>query len=132
MIDLRRDGDVFVLQFDVPENRFRPDNVSAWHEALDEVEALIDNLVTESQHALADALSVQVRNAVLGDYDVAQVARDGDVPITEHDVRSDSSARFARAAQLQHGMPVRQGVRLGYEVVLPAYTTHDATVVQTV
>ena len=38
MIDLRREGDVFVLRFDAPENRFRPDNVSAWHEALDEVE----------------------------------------------------------------------------------------------
>ena len=38
MIDLRREGDVFVLRFDAPENRFRPDNVEAWHEALDEVE----------------------------------------------------------------------------------------------
>lgn len=39
MIDLSREGDVFVLRFDVPENRFRPDNVAAWHAALDEVEA---------------------------------------------------------------------------------------------
>jgi enoyl-CoA hydratase/carnithine racemase len=38
MIDLTREGDVFVLRFDVPENRFRPDNVAAWHAALDEVE----------------------------------------------------------------------------------------------
>jgi len=39
MIDLTREGDVFVLRFDVPENRFRPDNLAAWHAALDEVEA---------------------------------------------------------------------------------------------
>jgi len=39
LIDLRREGDVFVLRFDVPENRFRPENVSAWHAALDEVES---------------------------------------------------------------------------------------------
>lgn len=38
MIDLSREGDVFVLRFDAPENRFRPDNLAAWHEALDEVE----------------------------------------------------------------------------------------------
>jgi enoyl-CoA hydratase/carnithine racemase len=39
MIDLTREGEVFVLRFDVPENRFRPDNLTAWHAALDEVEA---------------------------------------------------------------------------------------------
>lgn len=39
MIDLERRGDVFVLRFDVPENRFRPENLLAWHAALDEVEA---------------------------------------------------------------------------------------------
>ncbi len=39
MIDLSREGDVFILRFDVPENRFRPDGLAAWHEALDEVEA---------------------------------------------------------------------------------------------
>ena len=38
MIDLARHGDVFVLRFDVPENRFRPDNVAAWNAALDQVE----------------------------------------------------------------------------------------------
>ena len=39
MIRLDRQGDVFVLRFDAPENRFRPDGVTAWHAALDEVEA---------------------------------------------------------------------------------------------
>jgi len=39
VIDLKRDGNVFVLQFDAPENRFRPDRVEAWNAALDEVEA---------------------------------------------------------------------------------------------
>lgn len=39
MIDLTREGDVFLLRFDVPENRFRPDNLTAWNAALDEVEA---------------------------------------------------------------------------------------------
>jgi enoyl-CoA hydratase/carnithine racemase len=39
MIDLARQGDVFVLRFDAPENRFRPDAVAAWHAALDRVEA---------------------------------------------------------------------------------------------
>ena len=39
MIHLERIGNVFVLRFDAPENRFRPERVTAWHEALDEVEA---------------------------------------------------------------------------------------------
>lgn len=39
MIDLARQGDVFVLRFEAPENRFRPDEVAAWHAALDRVEA---------------------------------------------------------------------------------------------
>ena len=39
MIDLSREGDVFILRFDVPENRFRPEGLGAWNEALDEVEA---------------------------------------------------------------------------------------------
>lgn len=38
MIDLSRQGDVFVLRFDAPENRFRPDNLAAWNTALDQVE----------------------------------------------------------------------------------------------
>ena len=38
MVDLTRTRDVYVLRFDVPENRFRPDNLAAWHAALDEVE----------------------------------------------------------------------------------------------
>jgi len=39
MIDLTREGDVFVLQMNYGENRFRPDSVALWNEALDEVEA---------------------------------------------------------------------------------------------
>ncbi len=39
MIDLSREGDVFVLRFDAPENRFTPANLALWNEALDEVEA---------------------------------------------------------------------------------------------
>ncbi|MEZ4332017.1 MAG: enoyl-CoA hydratase/isomerase family protein [Myxococcota bacterium] len=39
MIRLDREGGVFVLRFDAPENRFRPDGVAAWHAVLDEVEA---------------------------------------------------------------------------------------------
>lgn len=39
MIDLSREGDVFVLRFDAPENRFTPSNLALWNEALDEVEA---------------------------------------------------------------------------------------------
>jgi len=38
MIDLRREGDVFVLSMDSGENRFRPEFSAAWNEALDEVE----------------------------------------------------------------------------------------------
>ena len=39
MIDLSRDGEVFVLRMDAGENRFHPDFVAAWNTALDEVEA---------------------------------------------------------------------------------------------
>lgn len=39
MIDLSREGDVFVLRMDAGENRFHPDFVAAWNEALDRVEA---------------------------------------------------------------------------------------------
>ena len=38
MIDLRREGEVFVLRMDSGENRFHPDFVKAWQAALDEVE----------------------------------------------------------------------------------------------
>ena len=38
MIDLRREGEVFVLRMDAGENRFHPDFVRAWNAALDEVE----------------------------------------------------------------------------------------------
>lgn len=38
MIDLQRDGDVFVLRMDYGENRFMPDKIDAWNGALDEVE----------------------------------------------------------------------------------------------
>ena len=38
MIELTRDGDVFVLRMNKGENRFHPDFVCAWNEALDEVE----------------------------------------------------------------------------------------------
>ena len=39
MIDLSREGEVFVLRMQAGENRFHPDFVSAWNTALDEVEA---------------------------------------------------------------------------------------------
>ena len=39
MIDLQRDGEVFVARMDAGENRFHPDFVKAWNVALDEVEA---------------------------------------------------------------------------------------------
>jgi enoyl-CoA hydratase/carnithine racemase len=39
VIDLGRDGDVFVLRVDAGENRFGPDTLRDWNEALDEVEA---------------------------------------------------------------------------------------------
>ena len=38
-IELRREGEVFVLSLDDGENRFRDDSIAAWNEALDEVEA---------------------------------------------------------------------------------------------
>lgn len=38
MIDLSRDGDVFVLRMEAGENRFHPNFVAAWNRALDEVE----------------------------------------------------------------------------------------------
>ena len=38
MIELRREGEVFVLRMDDGENRFRDDSVAAWNAALDEVE----------------------------------------------------------------------------------------------
>lgn len=38
MIDLSRDGAVFVLRMNDAENRFRGDSVAAWNAALDEVE----------------------------------------------------------------------------------------------
>ena len=38
MIDLQREGEVFVLRVDDGENRFRDDSIAAWNAALDEVE----------------------------------------------------------------------------------------------
>jgi enoyl-CoA hydratase/carnithine racemase len=39
MIELSREAEVFVLRYEAPENRFRPDDVADWQKALDEVEA---------------------------------------------------------------------------------------------
>ena len=39
MIDLKREGEVFVLRLDAGENRFNCEMIKAWNEALDEVEA---------------------------------------------------------------------------------------------
>ena len=39
MIELKREGDVFVLKVDDGENRFRPGSLARWNAALDEVEA---------------------------------------------------------------------------------------------
>jgi enoyl-CoA hydratase/carnithine racemase len=38
MIDLKREGDVFILRMDHGENRFRAEFIEAWNSALDEVE----------------------------------------------------------------------------------------------
>jgi hypothetical protein len=38
VLDLSRDGEVFLLGMDAGENRFRPDFLGAWNRALDEVE----------------------------------------------------------------------------------------------
>jgi enoyl-CoA hydratase/carnithine racemase len=38
MVDLERDGDVFVLRMDAGENRFVPDLIDGWNRALDDVE----------------------------------------------------------------------------------------------
>jgi enoyl-CoA hydratase/carnithine racemase len=38
MIDLSRDGEVFVLRLDHGENRFGPELIEGWNQALDEVE----------------------------------------------------------------------------------------------
>jgi enoyl-CoA hydratase/carnithine racemase len=39
MIDLKREGNVFVLRLDAGENRFNSETISDWNHALDEVEA---------------------------------------------------------------------------------------------
>jgi enoyl-CoA hydratase/carnithine racemase len=39
VIDLSREGEVFLLRVDAGENRFVPDTLRGWNEALDEVEA---------------------------------------------------------------------------------------------
>lgn len=38
MIDLERDGEVFVLRMDAGENRFGAESIAAWNRALDQVE----------------------------------------------------------------------------------------------
>jgi enoyl-CoA hydratase/carnithine racemase len=38
VIEISRDGDVFVLRVDDGENRFRDDSVAAWNDALDQIE----------------------------------------------------------------------------------------------
>ena len=35
MIDLKREGEVFVLQMDDGENRFRPDSIAGWNACLE-------------------------------------------------------------------------------------------------
>ena len=38
MIELKRDGEIFILRMDDNENRFSPDSVAEWNRLLDEVE----------------------------------------------------------------------------------------------
>ena len=74
------------------------------------------------------ALSAQVSNPVFGDHDVAQVARDRDVPVVEDDVRFGRAARFTGRAQEQHRPCALELVRHRDEVVLSAHAAQHSPV----
>ncbi len=78
------------------------------------------------------AAPAQIRRAVLGDHDVAQVARDRDVPVVRHDVRTQRLACPARGADADDRARAGQLVGLGDEVVLPADAADDLAALQSV
>src|SRR6059058_2276543 len=61
-----------------------------------------------------------VRDAVLGDDDIAQVSRNGGVPVAPQEVRGGAATPGARGAHAQYRARIGERVRHGDEVVLSA------------
>ena len=98
-------------------------------------EAVLEARVGDAQqalHAFGVGGAAQVGHAVLGDDDIAQVARDGAVGVAPHDVGVQAGRVVVRGAQRQHRAGAGQRVRLRDEVVLPAHAGDDAAVGQRV
>lgn len=64
MIDLEREGDVFVVRFDAPDNRFRPNGLTASNDALDEVAAALAGKADPAMRAQKTGLDTRVAEAV--------------------------------------------------------------------
>jgi hypothetical protein len=80
----------------------------------------------------AVGLAAQVGHAVLGDDDVAQVARNGDVAVVPDDAAVQAVLVVVRGAQHQDRARVGQRMRHGHEVVLPAHAADHLAVFQRV
>ena len=74
--------------------------------------------------------TAHIRNAVLGDHDVAQMPRDGDVAVRSTDIRASYTSIVARASYQQDGAAVLERLRHGHEVVLAADAAEDTAVLQ--
>jgi hypothetical protein len=75
MLELSRDGEVFVLRMQGGENRMQPDFVHAWNAALDEVEGASGPaaLVTAADGMLALAHDFRVMRADRGFFRLPEV-----------------------------------------------------------
>ena len=76
--------------------------------------------------------AAQVRDTVFGNHHIAQMARNSGVTVIPKDVGADRAILLASAAHGQNGACLRQGMRHGHKIVLPADAAHHLAVGQTI
>jgi enoyl-CoA hydratase/carnithine racemase len=160
VIDLQRDGEVFVIRMDAGENRFRPDFVDGWNAALDEVEAApgpkalvttgtgkfysngldLDWMLSAGQDQanayLANVLAVIGRVLVFPAFSVAAINGHafgaGAQLALAHDARVMRSERgYFCMPEIDMRAPLHPGMTAIIQARLPRQTAHDVIVTGT-
>ena len=81
---------------------------------------------------LGVALSTQIGNAILGDNDVPEMARDRGMAVERHDIGFQRLATAASGSDTQYRAGAGQVMGHGHKIVLPADAADDRTVLQRV
>ena len=152
MFDLSRDGDVFVLRMDAGENRFVPETLAGWNDALDQVEkapapkALVTvgtgkfysngldldhmNASGDAAGYLAQVLDVIARVLVFPAYTVAAINGHafgaGALVAMAHDTRVMRSDRgYFCMPEVDMKLPLHPGMTAILQARLPHQTAHE-------